>query len=87
MEGAEAPSDNAVSSVTLTTAASTSNVLIMNFFARKLAEACSPFLARPVQLWVFCLHHSLLTPTTRVKYNMQISTATLPRAQAYVALQ
>lgn len=31
MEGAEAPSDNAVSSVTLTTAASTSNVLIMNF--------------------------------------------------------
>lgn len=44
MEDSEAPSDNTVSSVTLTTTVRASNVLIMNL-ARKLAEACSLFLA------------------------------------------
>lgn len=60
MEDSEAPSDNTVSSVTLTTAACTSSVLIMNF-ARKLAEACSLCLARASVAQAFCLHHSLLT--------------------------
>lgn len=52
MEDAVAPSDNAVSSVTLTTAASKSNMLIINFCI-KLAEACSLFLAWPLQLGPF----------------------------------
>lgn len=56
MEDSEAASDNTVSSVTLTTAACTSNVLIMNF-ARKLAEAC----ARASVAQIFCLRQSLLT--------------------------
>lgn len=60
MEDSEAASDNTVSSVTLTTAACTSNVLIMNL-ARKLAEACSLFLAWASVAQAFCLDHSLLT--------------------------
>lgn len=44
MEDAAVPSDNAVSPVTLTTAASNSDMLITRFCI-KLAEACSLFLA------------------------------------------
>lgn len=73
MEDSEAPSDNTVSSVTLTTTVRASNVLIMNL-ARKLAEACSLFLA----LVLCCsgiLPRSLTVDLRERKYNMQISTA------------
>lgn len=55
-EVAEAPSDNVVSSVTLTTTACTSKRVNYEFLPGKLADACSLFLAQ-----AFCLHHSLPT--------------------------
>lgn len=60
MEDAEAQSDNAVSSVTLTTAACTSNMLIMNF-CQEISRGLFPVLALMSVAQAFCLHHSLLT--------------------------
>lgn len=68
MKSAEAPSDNAVSSVTLTTAVSASNMLIMIFFS--FGEEISKVLFSVLGLAAvvfFNLHCSLLTSTTRVK--------------------
>lgn len=60
MEDAEAPSDNAVSSVTLTTTACTSNVLIMNF-CQEISRGLFPVLGPASVAQAFCLHQSLLT--------------------------
>lgn len=76
MERAAVPSDNAVSSVTLTTAASVSNMLIMNFWLRKLAKVLFPVLcpAFLAQDFIYLFARCWLQQQER-RYNMQISTA------------